>query len=126
MKRLDVCNILKGDVSPENFSEIYQEELRRHLELLKKGGASAPVFLSGNEYIFINDDNFRRVLSYAAEGRLHRALLGYVFDALSLDEMTRFADAPLREALLDLADNGTEMDAIIAYLSDERRGRLGE
>ncbi|WP_242103084.1 hypothetical protein [Lysobacter sp. M2-1] len=104
MKRSDISELLMGKLSPEDFQLMYRTELDEHLRLLNKGGASAPVQLAGDQYIFVNRANFRRLLQFFVAGAIRKEMLGYLLDALTLDLKARFADQAIREMAMDLAD----------------------
>jgi hypothetical protein len=116
MQRIDICRVLTGDMSPESFSRVYRGEISSYRASLVKGGASAPIILDGDQYIFVNRKNLKRTLKYFLTARLSKEEFGYLLDAMSLDEKTRFADNELRESVLDLSDSDLTKDDVDVFL----------
>lgn len=125
MKRLDICELLRAVLSPEQFEAIYADELSLHLQLLRKKGASAPILLSGEEYIFVDKAGFHRLLQFFVEGLISKEMLCYVLDALTLDAKTRFVDNEDREMAMDLSDEGFDRAHLKAILLDYYNMRRG-
>ena len=127
MKRSDISELLMGKLSPEDFQLMYGAEVDEHLRLLKKGGASAPVQLAGDQYIFVNRANFRRLLQLFVVGAIKKEMLGYLLDALTLDLRSRFSDQATREMAMDLADENFDEryveEVLTQGLSPEPRDR---
>jgi hypothetical protein len=105
MKRLHVYELLSGALLPAQFEAMYAPELSEHLRLLRKGGASAPVILSGEECIIVDETGFYRLLQSFSAASLSQEMLSYVLDALTLDMQSRFMDPAIREMAMDLADD---------------------
>ncbi|WP_201312657.1 hypothetical protein [Dyella sp. EPa41] len=105
MRRLDVIRLLDGKLSPSQFQEIYSEEIARHVKALEKGGASAPVILSGEQAVLVGTPELRSLSRSCLLWSITKETLAYVIDALTLDPKTSFASEGLRETAMELADS---------------------
>jgi hypothetical protein len=123
VKRLDISELLRAVLPPEQFQHIYADELSRHLRLLHKKGSGAPIFLSGEEFIFVDRAGFHRLLQFFVMGLISKEMLRYILDALTLDTKTRFVDKDDKEMAMDLSDEGfgrVEIETILADSSQKQ------
>jgi len=117
MKRSDISEFLKGELVPEEFQSKYAAELDKHLKLLSKRGASAPVCVTGDQYIFVSRVSFRRVLQAFVVGTLRKEMLVYLLDVLTLDAKSIFADQAIKEMAMNLVDenfNEKDVEEVLA------------
>lgn len=105
MKRLDISKLLAGVSTPEAFSLAYENEVSRYVDGLQKAGSSVLISLEGEEEIFVDEASFANLLEKAADGRLSPVMLGYILDAISLDQGACFSSDELRETVLDYSDD---------------------
>jgi hypothetical protein len=105
MKSSDLNNLLTGVDTGKELQKAIQDEVASYSNLMKKQGASNPIYFWEDHEILITVVGLERLLRATIEGNLSTVSLSYVCDCLTLGEKIGYQKENLMEIVHEIADS---------------------
>jgi len=113
----------KGEITAQQLVSEISDEVKEHIKLLQKKGASAPVYVYGKGPVKITSKDVLKLCDTFSSKELQEAYINYIVDAILLSEEFKIENENIEECLFLLSDpvvngpiDGKRISAIKAFL----------
>ena len=104
MKASDLYNALNGNISAEALAKIIFQEVAGYALLMKKKGASIPLYFEEDMELILTKSSILKLLSETHLENLTSIDLAYICDCLTLGERVIFDNESVEDIICELAD----------------------